>query len=126
MVFTKRPSAEYKFTITFSTAVTPNRRVETPFVGFGNMVGVSCKPDCVIGVSVAIREPVAALHDASVGLVPVISIQSILANSEATVVSNLILFAPATNVTGICAVVVQVVQAAVFGNATLPFTSTPF
>src|SRR5688572_29244522 len=88
-------------------------------------MGSGCIPICVMSVSVAIREPVAALQEASVGLLPLISIQSIFANSAATVVSSLILLAPATSVTGNQAVVVQLLQVVVFGNDILPFTCTP-
>src|SRR5207237_473170 len=105
-----------------------NRSVETPFDGLGITTGAcsttrlfSSTPFCV-----TILLPVAALHSASVGLLPVICIQSIFANSEETVVSSLILLAPATKVTGTKAVVVQASQVAVLGNDTLAMTSTPF
>src|SRR5688500_5612000 len=123
IVFTKRPSAAYRLTDTFCQSATPNRKVENPVEGFGTTIGaISCRLIPVTGVSVAILASVPALHDASVGLFPLISIQSIMANSEDTVVSSLILLAPATNVTGIQEVVVHVLQVAVFGNATLATT----
>src|SRR5688500_14838137 len=103
------------------------RTVDNPFVGLGSTTGAPSTIRLVpSSFCVAMREPVAALQEASVGLLPLISIQSIIANSEETVVSSLILFAPATRVTGIHAVVVQVSQAVVLGKAALLTTCVPF